>query len=202
MRLTFPAVILSTLAVPGPHAQANLLTNGGFDVVGPNGDTTSYSGLFAGPSAAASWEVFNNSNTTTRTMLLPSTLAMPGADPNMIHVATGGINCGLDQLFLPPNTGPVNATFSVWLYVVRGTVGVGLGNGGNTGLSSFNTTHGQWELVTGINAASPANNFIFYSAGVDGAEWYADLAEVTPAPGAAMLLPFTFLVATRRRRAD
>ena len=201
MRSTQMVVISSLCLASTLPAQANLLYNGGFDIVGPSGTTTTYTGLFAGPSAADGWEVFNNSNATTRTQLLPTTLNLPGASPNMIHVATTGINCGLDELFLPPNTGPTNATFSVWLYVQRGTVGVGLGNGGNTGLSSFNTTHGQWELITGFNAASPANNFIIYSASVDGAEWYAEMADVTPAPATALLAPLSAACAFRRRRA-
>lgn len=198
MRSRVTAVV--ALAVCGlgmGQARAELLYNPGFDIVGPNGDTTTYTGLFAGPSAADGYEVFHNTDATTRTTLEPST--RPGGSGNMIHVLTTGANCGLDQVFLPFNTGPDNATFSVWLYVLSGTVGVGVGNGGNTSLSAFSTVHEQWQLVTGIAANSPGNNFIIYAAG-GGAHFYAEDASVTPAPNAAALGAVAGVVCLRRRR--
>jgi len=193
--LFVPAAVLVFAAVAMP-VRANLLSNGSFENAGPSGAATTYTGLFAGPSAADQWEVFNNTDGTTRTSLEPSTL--PGGGGMMIHVLTTGTNNGLDQVFLPFNTGPNNAPFDVWLFVVSGQVGVGVGNGGNTGMSAFNTTFHQWEHITGAAANSPGNNMIIYSSG-GGAEWYADVASVTPEPGTGVLLIGGILALTLRR---
>jgi hypothetical protein len=121
------------------------------------GPPTNFTGLFAAPSAATDWEVFNNTAATTTTSLLPSTLA--GVGLQMIHVTTTGVDNGLEQVFLPPNTGPAHASASVWVFVNAGRVGLGIGNGGNTSLTAFGTATGQWELLQTVNAGTqtPAN---------------------------------------------
>lgn len=186
------------LVLTAASANANLLYNGDFEITGPAGSPVTYSGVFAGPSAADGWEVFHNTSAATRTELIPSTL--PGGSGNMIHVFTTGAACGLDQVFLPFNTGPDGAQFSVWLYVISGTVGVGVGNGGNTSVSEFSTLHEVWQHVTGTAANDPGNNMIIYSVG-GGANFYAEMAEVVPAPGAgtAVLAGIGGLLARRRR---
>ena len=195
MRSMFVAV--AAVLAASPLASANLLYNGGFDIVGPSGDTTTYTGLFAGPSAADGFEVFNNTDATTRTNLIPSTL--PGGSGSMIQVLTTGANCGLDQLFGIPGSGPASATFSVWVYVLSGTVGVGVGDGGNTSMSQFSNLHEQWLHLTGPAANSPANNFIVYSAGGP-AHFYVENAEVTPTPGTCGLALVAGGMVLRRKR--
>ncbi len=191
-----PAILLAT------PSRASLLVNGSVESAGPNGSSTTFTGLSAGPCAASGWSTFHNTQSTTRTDLRTTTLPTAPVGSNMMYVSTGGLNNGIEQVFLPFNTGPASATFSVWVYVVRGQVGAGVGNGGNTSLTSFSTTTGQWELLTGQNALSqsPANLFIVYASTAGGADFYVDEAIVVPAPSAACALCATSLLAHRRRR--
>ena len=182
--LIFAAIsgsVLSLFAMPShPVQAANFLSNGSFEqnVVG---SSTTFTGLKSGGSSAADgWRIWNNSFATTATDLLPSTL--PSGGSQMIHVDTTGNNNGLFQVFLPFNTGPNSVISSAWVYVINGKVGLGTGNGGNTGLNVISSTTGEWEFLEAVNGVSPANEFIIYSASQNGAEFYVDLASVELAP--------------------
>lgn len=201
---TATALLSLALVSAATSAGVNLLQNASFETVGPNGNTVSYTGQFAGPSAADQWEVFHNTSGTTRTRIVPTTLPAAPSGSSMIQVLTTGLNNGLGQVFIPGGfgNGPASGEFAVWVYVVRGTVGIGIGNGGNTSLTAFSTIHEQWQLVTGVNAPtqSPVNTIAIYASSVDGAEFYVDEAVVTPAPAGAALLGAVALGAGRRRR--
>jgi hypothetical protein len=93
-------------------------------------------------------------------------------------IAATGAGDGLVQVFGLPNTGPGRVLASVWVYVVRGQAGMGVGNGGNTGYSAKSAKLGQWEQLIGYNTVAPANEFILYSADPQGSEFYADDAVV------------------------
>jgi hypothetical protein len=169
---------LGLSAAPGAHA-ANLLSNHSFEMVGPAGPVTSATTLVpggAGWSAAANWGVFHNTPGTTRTRLLPSTL--PGGGATMIHVLTTGLANGLVQTFLPVNTGPKLILGAVRVFVLRGKVAIGTGNGGNTHFDAVSTTMGQWEILHAPNGVAPANEFIIYAASAGGAEFFVDNALV------------------------
>jgi hypothetical protein len=66
------------------------------------------------------------------------------------------------------------------VFLVRGRVMAGVGNGGNTHGTAFSTTIGHWELLQGVNGVSPANEIIVYSASQGFTDFYIDLATVTP----------------------
>jgi hypothetical protein len=161
----------------------NLLKNPSLTNVGANGSTTTVTTSVpgaAGWSAALDWSLFTNIPGTIRTRLLPST--RPGDVSNMLHVATTQPEGGLVQVFGAYNSGPQKTISSAWVYVVRGQVGLGTGNGGNTGIDVKSTTTGQWEYLTASNGVSPANEFIIYATSPGGAEFYVDAARVVEAP--------------------
>lgn len=163
---TFQGRLLTALVLvvlPGwqvAHADPpNLLSNGAFDVVGPLGPSVTVTGV-AGPSAAKKWTVFQNTPSFITTELLPST-RVPGG--TMIHVTTDGSGNGLVQVFGEIHTGPKTVVACAWIFLVRGAVGIGTGNGGQTGIDMILLKKGSWEMLQVSNAVSPANEFIIYA---------------------------------------
>lgn len=162
----------------------NLLSNASYDTVGSVGNPvsliTSVPGG-AGWSAAADWTMFTNTAGYIYSRVLPTARPNAGTS-NMIQVNTLGWGNGLVQVFKPYGTGPRKVISGAWVFVLRGKVGMGTGNGGNTGLDTLSQTTGQWEWLAASNGVSPANEFIIYSADVGGAEFFVDAASVVEAP--------------------
>ena len=160
---------------------ANLLKNPSFEMPAlppTSNPQTDVPGLSAG----SNWTTWNNSKAITTTDILPST--RPGGGKQMIHVCTTGSNNGLVQAFLPhTEPGIQHATSSVWVFVLRGKVGMGTGDGGNTGIDAQSTTTGQWEELKAPNGGKPVNEFIVYSVSPAGACYYIDDATVSQAHG-------------------
>jgi hypothetical protein len=160
---------------------SNLLANPDFAEVGPAGISTTFTGDGgAGNSAAAHWTLWNNGPATIETELI--TGSGPSGTTSVLRVATTGQSSGLVQVFGSQDTGPGATIASAWIYVVRGKVGIGTGNGGNTSLDITTLSTGRWELLRARNGVSPANEFIIYSDSSAGATFYVDLAEVLEAP--------------------
>jgi hypothetical protein len=133
-----------------------------------------------GESAAENWTVYNNGPGTTTTELSASTRRV---GKSMIHVITSnskqGTGSGLVQAFFPVSTGPGHVNASAWIYIKSGTVFIGTGNGGNTGIDARSSTTGKWLQLRARNAVSPANLFIIYGQS-PGADFYVDEAAVEP----------------------
>ena len=167
-------LLLVGLTIPlGAFAEGpplNLLVNAGFE---PQSGSSSFSGQGAGPSAAADWETFNITRGTTTTEVLP----VPGGK-FILHVTTDGWGDGVANVFLPFGTGPMQSVAFARVLVVRGQVGLGTGNGGQTGFDAISRTIGAWETVAGIHGGSHANEFIVYATSEDGAEFYVDSPSV------------------------
>ena len=157
----------------------NLLQNGGFETDSGTGPTMLQGPGVPGLSAAAHWTVWNNPDATTTTDLLPSTYA-PGTQ--MLHVCTTAPLCGLVQTFEVSGTGPAEVDAAVWVFVIRGVVGMGVGDGGSTGLDVTSITQGQWERLQAPNGGQPANELIVYATGngatPEGACFYIDAVQV------------------------
>jgi len=180
--------------------QANLLLNPSFEDVGPDGNGTNFNGIGGGGNSSADrWTVFNNSQATTATDLVSSTLS--GGGDNMMLVVTDGAQNGIAQVFGSINTGPDQVIASAWVFVNSGQVRLGTGNGGNTGADVLSTTTGQWELLQAPNGVSPANTIAIYSSLAGPANFFVDLAsvEIVPEPTSAMLLAAGGLVLLGRR---
>jgi hypothetical protein len=183
--MTFLRVTMVTaLALAGSGMVAarseaqNLLLNGSFDTVGPIGSPTTITTVVpggAGFSAAESWTLFTNTAGTISTELMPSSL-VPGG--TMIYVTTDGINNGLVQVFGDFGTGPERVLSCAWIYLARGEVGIGTGNGGNTPIDMVLRKTGSWELLQVSNGVSPANEFIIYAFTPGGADFYVESARV------------------------
>ena len=170
---------IAFLLLPAIGQAANLLSNGRFGVVGPLGPFTTITTPVPGGadfSAAEDWTLFTNTAGTITSELLPSSL-VPGG--TMIHVTTDGQGNGLVQVFGDFDTGPETVYACAWISLVSGEVGIGTGNGGNTGYDMVLKKTGSWEVVPVSNGVSPANEFIIYAHSVGGAEFYVESATVT-----------------------
>ena len=159
----------------------NLLKNADFGQVGQNGQHTELIGSGQpGDSAAAEWTVYNNGPGKTTTELMASTRR---AGKSMIHVVTSnaklGSGSGLVQAFFPVSTGPGHVNASAWVYINSGTVFIGTGNGGNTGIDARSSVTKKWIQLRARNGVSPANLFIIYGQS-PGADFYVDEASVEP----------------------
>jgi hypothetical protein len=173
------------LLVGAASTTSNLLKNADFSALASNAKRTTLVGnSMTGDAAAAGWTVYNNGPGATTTELVPSTRRPNGW---MIHVVTTNSKTnsgsGIVQAFLPVSTGPGHVIASAWIYIKKGAVFIGTGNGGNTGIDARVTTTNKWIDVRAHNGVSPANLFIIYGQS-PGADYYVDEAAVEPiAPG-------------------
>ena len=158
----------------------NLLSNPNFTDAGPDGLTIEFTGIgTSGLYVAANWSLFHNNQGTSETELL--TNGPPIITPGLIRVSTTASRNGLVNVFLPIDPEPQATVAKVQVYVVRGVVGIGTGNGGDTSFDAFSKSTGSWELIQAGNGGSPANEFIIYAASDDGAVFYVHSAEVVEA---------------------
>lgn len=112
--LAIVAVSTALSLLAAADGGVNLLVNGDFDVVGPNGPAVESTGLvLVGESAAADWFVFHNSPGTTKTEILPSTC--PGGGANMLRVQTDAPSNGIEQVVFAPREGPPCIKNGVWI---------------------------------------------------------------------------------------
>lgn len=171
--LALPMLVLVSLAGGQSPAQAaTLLVNGDFKLAAVQG---------GGQSAAKNWTVATNTQgSTIKTELLPSTLVNGG---RMIHVDTTGERNGLVQVFGTLDKGPRKVYACAWIYIVKGQVVIGTGNGGSTGSDVVLWKTGSWERLEVSNGVSPANEFIIYAASWGGAEFYVESAEIHASHG-------------------
>lgn len=166
-------------------ATPNLLKNSDFGASASKAMHSILTGnSMTGDASASSWTVYNNGPGSTTTALLPSTRRPKGW---MIHIVTTNSKTnsgsGIVQAFLPVSTGPGHVIASAWIYINRGVVFIGTGNGGNTGIDARVTTTKKWIDVRARNGVSPANLFIIYGQS-PGADFDVDEASVEAiAPG-------------------
>lgn len=167
------AALWGTLAAGAPAQAANLLVDPGFDIVGPLGPSTSFTGLGASPSAAASWRVLHHAFGTTRTNLMPAPWG-----GMMLHVYTTSAGNGLMQAFAPFWAGPLHVKAQARVRVVKGKIAMGTGNGGAIMMDDTSVGGGVWEVLEAPNGVQPANTFALWAVSPGGAEFYVDLAAV------------------------
>lgn len=177
--LVLPMLVLASLAGGQSPAQAaTLLVNGDFKLAAVQG---------GGQSAAKNWTVGANiEGTTVKTKLLPSTLVNGG---RMIHVDTDGARSGLVQVFGDLDKGPRKVYACAWIYIVKGQVVIGTGNGGSTGSDVVLWKTGSWERLEVSNGVSPANEFIIHAVSHGGAEFYVESAEIHASHGPVCCTP-------------
>ena len=190
---TWSVTDLTSAAGLPPAAPATALlhwrgTPGEFDDIGAAGNLLSNPLFMDGPrnrwEQAAFWSGWTQGrlDRVMLTDLRPSTLPV-AASRRMAHVSTTIDTAGLVQTFAPQDTGPAQAEASAWVYVLRGEVAIGTGNGGNTGYDARTSETGRWIRLSARNGVSPANEFIVYASSPGGAEFFLAAAAVRE-PGA------------------
>lgn len=156
------------LARNGLH-QPNLLENPAFSASGSNGPRTSTSAPEITPSAAAGWTVYNAAARPISTAIVPSTRSSGSA----IHVVTAAEHSGLMQVWSPEKvTGRVRTT--AWVFVKRGRIYIGSGDGRPPMMNVYSSGTGRWERISGVNDSCPATTTVIYAASPGGAEFYVD----------------------------
>ena len=166
-------------AIWSQPAAVNLLKNPGFEDA-PLAPSVLNGKKQPGMSAAPHWRTWNNTGPKTTTEILPST--RPGGSKQMLHVTTLGEDDGIDQIFGAFGAGPAKTKSGVWVFVLRGSVGMGTGNGGGTSDRDDATSiHGEWRHLEAANGATPANAFIVFATSPGGASFYVDDASVMAA---------------------
>jgi hypothetical protein len=159
-----------------PIAAHNLLQNPDFDLARPSEPPPLAGSGVGGLSAAEYWTLWNNPDAVTTTRLEPTT--RPGRSGRMLRIETTAPACGLVQQWAATDTGPVASIASAWVFVIRGSVVLGSGNGGNTGADTASTSQGRWELLEAASGRSPVNELIIYAADAEGAEYLVDEVSV------------------------
>jgi hypothetical protein len=160
-------------------SQTEDLTNGNFGAPGTGPTTLTQPG--AGDSAAPGWTTFNVvDGVTTTTELVPSTLP---DHSQMLHVTTTAPRCGLVQQFLPQRQGPTSAHLEVMVFVLDGQVGIGIGDGGDTSVTTFSTTTGQWETLEADHFVTNAGEVVIFGAAGNGGSYFVGNASVTEPAG-------------------
>jgi hypothetical protein len=112
---------------------SNLLQNAGFERRIGLGPRSCEAPAIAGNSAAADWTVWNNSDATTSTNLLPSTQS---AGQQMLQVCTTGPSRGIMQMFGASGTGRRTSTLRCGCSWYGGAVGMGTGAAATRGSMS------------------------------------------------------------------
>ena len=182
--------LLSQVWVEGcDESMPNLLANPDFS--GPFDRKTSFTGVGgAGNSAADGWTLWMNVAGTLETTL--GECSFPPAGSSMIEVHVTSRWGGLVQTFDQQDHGPQHVTAGAWVYVKRGQIGLGTGNGGNTSVDSRSATTGRWEWIEAPNGVAPANELIIYATGDGGADFYVAQASVAERPRSEWLPPLEF----------
>lgn len=172
------------------NADANPpLANPSFEIIGPAGSPTLHAPT-GGQSAAESWGVFHNTvPSTTTTEVSPSTL--PGAGFRMICVETDGVSNGLNQVTGGVGSGAAHGIGSGWVWIRSGTVGMGTGNHGNTGIDVQTSVVGAWQYLQSPNGVSPMNQIVFYSVG-GGAEFCVEEADMLELQDSSPFVPVEY----------
>jgi hypothetical protein len=164
-----------------PAVAPNLVANPDFTLARRQPPAFLSGSAASGQAAAENWGLWNNPATSTTSRVEPTT--RPDGTGWMLRVNTGAGGCGLVQQWAPTGSGPAAAHAEAWVYVVRGAVTLGSGNGGNTSGDTVSHTVGHWEQLAAPSGHSPVNEVILYATPADGAEFLVDYVAVRPAAG-------------------
>jgi tetratricopeptide (TPR) repeat protein len=147
----------------------NRIANASFASPGPLGRTTATTSADVSPSAAAAWDMYNAKTQPISTALVPSTRRAG----NALHVTVASAHSGVLHSWKLREATPRVRT-SAWVYVKRGRVYLGSGDGRPPMMDVFSQSTGRWELLTAVNASCPALVTVICAAGDEGAEFYVD----------------------------
>lgn len=178
-RLSFGLSLLLLLNFFSFYATAgeddNLLPNGSFEEIFNKKGVKNNKANNGVPSAAKSWHQWINGGTEVITNVIEDKdLAVDGE--HVIQITMNGAGSGLYMFYLPGNARTV--TYSAWLYVLSGKVGIANGSNANGFDWAKSTKTNQWEfLVVTVDGGKIPEEVLIYSQ--DGAaDLYADAAWV------------------------
>jgi type IV pilus biogenesis protein CpaD/CtpE len=163
---------------------ANLANQGSFEAVGAAGPLTTWSTTGSNAAAADGWSMVSSFGPAVLSTEQDSFVA-PNGGSKSLHVRTDRASSGIVQVMSPLGSGPTNTVSTVQVYVTRGQVGFGVGDGGNTGLGTVSTTTGRWETLVVPNHSTPSNEIIVYATSAGGADFYIDNLGVYAMPNLA-----------------
>ena len=164
-----------------PAVAPNLVANPDFTQARRQQPAVLSGSAVPGPAAAENWGLWNNPAAATTSRVEPTT--RPGGTGWMLRVSTGAGGCGLVQQWADTGSGPATGHAEAWVYIVRGGITLGSGNGGNTGSDTFSRSVGQWERLAAPSGRGPVNEVIIYAVPAVGAEFLVDFVAVHPAAG-------------------
>jgi hypothetical protein len=155
------------LALRGELDTRNLLENSQFSIPG-QARATQTTRPGDSPTAARSWSVTNEGGSVS-TALVPST-RRPGG--NALHVVATGERNGILQLW-PPKYRQPRARTTAMIYVNRGRVCIGSGNGPPIQNACTSGT-GRWERLEAVSESCPAEMTMISTASPEGADFIVD----------------------------
>jgi len=153
----------------------NILPNGSFEEIFNKKGIKNNKANNGVPSAAEDWKQWINGGTEVFTEVIKDKdLALD--EEHLIHITANGANSGLFMYYLQGNNKTV--TYSAWVYVLQGKVGIANGSNANGFDWAKSTKTNQWEfLQVTVDGAKIPEEVLIYSQ--DGAvDLYADAAWV------------------------
>jgi len=172
-KIILMATCMASFTASDAYAGVNLVHNPDFSRASSAGLTVAVTAtnpeLLGGPAAADHWSVWAGQGggrvITSRT---PTGDASGGYMLDVLVMSGGD---GLVQAFLQPDTGPSHVYACISVRLIRGSVGIGVGNGGNTQRTATLDQPGDWQMLGTENGATPANELNVYRVGDGDAEF-------------------------------
>lgn len=162
----------------------DLLRNAEFEEPGDRPTELSGAGT-AGRAAASGWATVNHSDATTTTRVVPKT---EGGGGQMLEVCSTGASNGLVQVFGESGAGPGSSVASATVFILKGSVGLGVGNGGATSVTTVASATDQWLVLEVEHDDLPVDQFVLFSASDGDTCFLVDRASVEAAASPRVLL--------------
>ncbi|MEA2464013.1 MAG: hypothetical protein QOJ98_1760 [Acidobacteriota bacterium] len=167
-----------TLARSG-RVLAKAIIDSYFIAAVPAGTPMAFAGIGEAPSAAEDWTILNAAGETTTRVELSARRQRV----HDIHVAATRAGGGIKYKW-PAAQYASRVESVVWVYVKRGRISIGSGNGRPPMANAYSKKTGQWERLEAVNESCPAKMIVIQAASDDGAEFIVDSVRVRPTAGA------------------
>lgn len=160
-------------------AHAKAILDGYFAAAVPAGTPMGFAGPGEAPSAAEEWTILNAAGETTTRVELSTRRQHVHA----MHVAATKPGGGI-KFKWPAAQYTNRVEAAVWVFVKRGRISIGSGNGKPPMANAFSKSTGKWERLEAVNVSCPAKMIVVQAASEEGAEFIVDHVRVRPTAGA------------------